>query len=311
MRRGRKNPEDYNAKAKAQDKHETEDNQSVSARYAKRGPMEIMYQASFALAVIGAIAITILLYYHKQTWACWTTFATVLLVALGFSLLWQDKIWKTAASTSSLPSKQIETPASDHLETKPNEQSAKPTETNHQTQLSRAKPAASETQAPPVISKSKDEQGQDMAKKDKATSIDNRITNSPIVNSPGSVQAPGGHVTINQGSWLMSKGQQQAMIRVLQAHAPATIQILMIGDSDSQRYAGQIAYSLNEANWRFEPVHWALMAPGVFGVNIGIADSELRQTVVSAFKAAGIEPRTVSESIDPQYPNAILVGLKP
>ena len=77
------------------------------------------------------------------------------------------------------------------------------------------------------------------------------------------------------------------------------------------KYASQIAYAIDAAKWHVELVHYALMMPGVFGVNIMSSDPEIRATLVAAFKSAGIQPTTVGPSNDPQYPNAILVGLKP
>ena len=56
--------------------------------------MQIAIQASIALSVIGAMVIGILLYYHKQSASVWVTFATILFIALSFSLYWQDSIWK-------------------------------------------------------------------------------------------------------------------------------------------------------------------------------------------------------------------------
>ena len=108
----------------------------------------------------------------------------------------------------------------------------------------------------------------------------------------------------------MSGEEQNAIIKVLQTHSPATIHLLLIGDSDARRYASQIAYAIDAAKWRVESVNHAMLMPGVFGVHILMSDPDLQVTTVAAFKAAGI-PTTVGNRFEPQYPNAILVGLKP
>jgi hypothetical protein len=87
----------HHAKTKAQDKQKNRGNQHVPAAKAKRSRMEVLYQASAALAILAALAIGILLYYHIQSWACWLTFSTCVFVAFAFCCFWQDKIWKAAA----------------------------------------------------------------------------------------------------------------------------------------------------------------------------------------------------------------------
>jgi hypothetical protein len=59
--------------------------------------MQILIKVFGALAFVGALVLTILLYYHKQTAAVWTTFATIVAVLLASSLYGQDIIWKHAA----------------------------------------------------------------------------------------------------------------------------------------------------------------------------------------------------------------------
>lgn len=55
--------------------------------------MKIAIQALAAFAAVGAIMIGVLLHYNKQALAIWTTFSTVVAVALGFSLYWQKSVW--------------------------------------------------------------------------------------------------------------------------------------------------------------------------------------------------------------------------
>ena len=63
-------------------------------RFWNRRLMQIAIQAFVALSVIGAIVISVLLYYHKQTASVWVTFATIVFVALSFCLYWQSSVWK-------------------------------------------------------------------------------------------------------------------------------------------------------------------------------------------------------------------------
>ena len=63
--------------------------------------MEIAAQAFGALAIIGGIAVTILLSYHKQTPAVWTTFATIVCVGLMVCLMWQNSILEKETTTVS------------------------------------------------------------------------------------------------------------------------------------------------------------------------------------------------------------------
>lgn len=58
--------------------------------------MQILIQGFGTLALIGTIVLTILFYYHKQTAAVWTTFATIVVVCFTFCLYWQRTIWKDA-----------------------------------------------------------------------------------------------------------------------------------------------------------------------------------------------------------------------
>jgi hypothetical protein len=56
--------------------------------------VNIFIQALTGLAVVGGIIISILLYYHKQSPAVWTTFGIIVAVSLIFCLKWQNSIWK-------------------------------------------------------------------------------------------------------------------------------------------------------------------------------------------------------------------------
>jgi len=94
MDAGTKDTKKKDRKTKPKHKGKRAKNKHITHRHAKRTLMEIAYQASAALAIIGGIVITILQYYHKQTPTVWVTFVTVIFIALGFCCFWQDKIWK-------------------------------------------------------------------------------------------------------------------------------------------------------------------------------------------------------------------------
>lgn len=55
--------------------------------------MQVAIYLCSSLAFVGGTVVTILLAYHKQTPAVWTTFTTVVLISLAFCLYWQDSIW--------------------------------------------------------------------------------------------------------------------------------------------------------------------------------------------------------------------------
>ncbi|MFX0199216.1 MAG: hypothetical protein ACFFCW_24095 [Candidatus Hodarchaeota archaeon] len=63
-----------------------------------RKKVQIAIQICISLAIIGTIVIGILLYYHKQTPAVWTTFTTVIFISLAFCLYWQNAIWEKQAA---------------------------------------------------------------------------------------------------------------------------------------------------------------------------------------------------------------------
>lgn len=71
-----------------------------SHRDQGRGIMQLAIQASVALSVIGAVIISILLYYHRQTATVWVTFTTIVFVALSFCLYWQAGISRSQETQS-------------------------------------------------------------------------------------------------------------------------------------------------------------------------------------------------------------------
>jgi len=63
------------------------------ARERGIGVMDVIIQATIALAIVGGLAITPLLYYNKMTLAVWTVYATAVLAILVPILYWQKHVW--------------------------------------------------------------------------------------------------------------------------------------------------------------------------------------------------------------------------
>jgi hypothetical protein len=62
--------------------------------------MQVIISSLLIIATIAAVLITPLLYYHKQTIACWTTFIAVVLFALAGCLQWQKHILEVQAQVA-------------------------------------------------------------------------------------------------------------------------------------------------------------------------------------------------------------------
>lgn len=143
-----------------------------------------------------------------------------------------------------------------------------------------------------------------------SSAIDNRITDSPIVNSPGSIQAPGAkNVTIDlTRERRITPEQRYAIISVLREHKPeVTIYVITVGDRESRNYAEQIAQTVHSAGWHVEGVIWAQVI-GAYGVQCNFADPEINKAIMLAFTRAGIK---ITGNIDVPYnpyPNAILIA---
>lgn len=98
---------------KAETEYKSKDSQQ-STVYKNRRIMQVAIQACTVVAIIGAIVIGILLYYHKQTSAVWVTFGTIVAVTLGFCLFWQDNVWKEQSATNqqvTIQTSKAQTPA--------------------------------------------------------------------------------------------------------------------------------------------------------------------------------------------------------
>ncbi len=97
MRR-RRGDKSINENTDTKTKQESENKkQQERSLYKHRRIMQIAILICLAIAAIGAIAIGVLLYYHKQTLTVWVTFASVMSIALATCLGWQDNIWKAEA----------------------------------------------------------------------------------------------------------------------------------------------------------------------------------------------------------------------
>jgi hypothetical protein len=93
-RRGRNKSEEKHPQTQAQKERNRDKDTLPIERLPLRRSTEILIQAAIALAFIGAVAIGILLYYHKQTPAIWTTYATFSIALIIPFLYWQDSVGK-------------------------------------------------------------------------------------------------------------------------------------------------------------------------------------------------------------------------
>jgi len=60
--------------------------------------MQVAIYGCGALGGIGAVIISLLVYYHKEIPLVWTTFATVVISILGVCLFWQSKVLEKQSS---------------------------------------------------------------------------------------------------------------------------------------------------------------------------------------------------------------------
>ncbi len=65
--------------------------------------MPIIVNALLIAAGIASLLVTVFFYYHKQTAACWLTFAAVVLFALAGCLQWQKRIWESDSVVHNVP----------------------------------------------------------------------------------------------------------------------------------------------------------------------------------------------------------------
>lgn len=94
--------------------------------------MALTLVAAAVIALIGGIAVSILLYYHQQTLVVWVTYATIMAALLPFFWTWHRltvESPKQEEQQQALPPKN-EPPASTPLPTPPNEQSNKVSQTS-------------------------------------------------------------------------------------------------------------------------------------------------------------------------------------
>lgn len=54
--------------------------------------MQVSIQAFGTLAAISGLLIGVFFHYHKESYACWATFSTILFLGLAFCLYWQNSI---------------------------------------------------------------------------------------------------------------------------------------------------------------------------------------------------------------------------
>lgn len=117
----------------------------------------------------------------------------------------------------------------------------------------------------PLVSRKNDEpKNANINQTEKAAPLqDNRITNSPIVNSPGSVQAPGGNVTLSQAppARTLTVDQYREIVRYLKTKSKTSVTVLstMTGGQEAADLANVLYAVLKDAGWTMETI-----GPGVF-----------------------------------------------
>lgn len=138
-------------------------------------------------------------------------------------------------------------------------------------------------------------------------STSNSITNSPIVNSPNSVQNVGGTVTINQGPQhrVITTEQHNAIAAVLKTHKPETVYVLIHGQEEPENYAEQIARAIEAGGWQAIVIGQS-MIPVIYGVKCYSTDADVRGIISLAFQRAQIECIGINRRYD--HPHAIVVG---
>jgi hypothetical protein len=141
-----------------------------------------------------------------------------------------------------------------------------------------------------------------MEKRDR---IDNRVTNSPIVNSPGSIQAPGGTVNIGTQRRAITTEQLKAMAAILKAHGPETVHVLIHGQGEPRNYGVQIAGVLDAGGWHAQVINQS-MIPVMYGVQCFSKDAGVRDAISSAFEKGHIECPCSDATYD--HPHVIVVG---
>src|SRR5438876_435565 len=82
------------AKTPSQSKHRDHKRGQFSVRKRNKSTMETVIGSLLIIAAIAGLLITPLLYYHRQTPACWLTFTAIVLFALAACLQWQKRIWE-------------------------------------------------------------------------------------------------------------------------------------------------------------------------------------------------------------------------
>lgn len=125
-------------------------------------------------------------------------------------------------------------------------------------------------------------------------STDNSINNSPIINSPGSVQAPGGNVTINQSPppWMPTEEDKNRLIAFLQARPKGIVAIhRMPNNIESSDCANALQAILESSGWTIGERSQVYLPNPPRGVIIGVRNAATAPpyatTLQQAFRAIG------------------------
>lgn len=241
--------------------------------------------------------------------------SAIIAAAIGVTLLlWIGVIFVIR----NLPSRNhSETTASEPNPAPPSEESSKPTLGTPSNQSQASVPVPN----PPLQFKSNDKaKGLDMSKKDKTRtpSIDNRITNSPIVNSPNSVQAPGGTVTVNQlpPPRHITTEQRARFLDLVKGQPKGEINITChLGTTEPCTFAREIQRLLLDAGWNVTKLSEMLYVGNPTGLTLLVESQQTTPdhgvALQRAFAAIGIEAQgSVMEGKQP-YTVTLLVGVKP
>lgn len=234
---------------------------------------------AYGLGILSAMLLGLIgVFYadHKKA-SLWLFFFGVLFADIAVCLFWLHKI----NSPSSLPANTVATSSAPAKIETPNN-SATPT------------PAIIPESQPNISHMSRQEPPSTAIKPEEKQPASRSITNSPIVNSPNSVQNLGDNVTINQAPppRLITQ-QQKAVIRAgLQAFKGQSLVVITTAEKETQAYAIQIGNAIGSAGLKVEVQTIGSILPPPYGVTY-YADASnppaLLAPLLSTFRQIGIE----------------------
>jgi hypothetical protein len=150
------------------------------------------------------------------------------------------------------------------------------------------------------------------------TSVDNRITNSPIVNSPGSVQAPGGNVTVNQAppARHLTKPQRDRLFALLHSLPHLSVHILcMMGDTESITFADEFSTLFKQIGWTVTGPNPAMLAGNPKGLLLVVHSQDKAPTGAGDLQAAlgsvGLPTGGEANAGYAEYSLTLVIGHRP